>query len=113
VSIPAPDPAQASDSAALYARLCAACHGRTGGGDGDNARYLPVRPTVHADSQYMSRRPDDALFDAIYAGGFIMNRSNRMPPFGGSLTREQVWSLVRHLRTLCRCAGPAWSRDNQ
>jgi mono/diheme cytochrome c family protein len=113
VSIPAPDPARASDSAALYARLCAACHGRTGGGDGDNARYLPVRPTAHADSQYMSRRPDDALFDAIYAGGFIMNRSNRMPPFGGSLTRDQVWGLVRYLRTLCRCAGPAWSRDNQ
>jgi tetratricopeptide (TPR) repeat protein len=27
----------------------------------------------------MSRRPDDALFDAISGGGFIMNRSNLMP----------------------------------
>jgi mono/diheme cytochrome c family protein len=61
----------------------------------------------------MSRRSDDALFDAIYAGGYIMNRSNRMPPFGQTLAREQIWSLVRYLRTLCRCEGPTWSRDNR
>jgi mono/diheme cytochrome c family protein len=108
---PARDPTRPADAAALYARRCAACHGRGGGGDGVNARYLPVRPTAHADSLYMSRRPDDALFDAIYGGGFIMNRSNRMPPFGDTLTRAQIWDLVRYLRTLCRCEGPAWSRD--
>lgn len=99
--------------AALYGRFCAACHGVEGHGDGFNAQYLPVRPTVHADSAYMSRRSDDALFDAIYAGGYIMNRSNRMPPFGQTLTRDQIWELVRYLRTLCRCEGPSWSRDNK
>ena len=111
VSVPALDTARPSHPAALYARLCATCHGRAGGGDGDNARYLPVQPTVHADSTYMSRRSDDALFDAIFGGGYIMNRSNRMPPFGQSLTRTQIHDLVRYMRTLCRCEGPAWSRD--
>jgi len=62
---------------------------------------------------YMSGRSDDALFDAIYAGGYVMNRSNRMPPFGQTLAREQIWSLVRYLRGLCRCQGPTWSRDNR
>ena len=99
--------------AGVYGRFCAACHGVGGRGDGFNARFLPVRPTAHADSSYMSRRPDDALFDAVYAGGFIMNRSNRMPPFGERLTREQIRGLVRHMRTLCRCEGPAWSRDDR
>ena len=98
-------------AAGLYGQYCAACHGVAGRGDGPNAKFLPVPPTVHADSAYMSRRPDDALFDAIFGGGFIMNRSNRMPPFGESLTRSQIWSLVRYMRTLCRCEGPAWSRD--
>jgi mono/diheme cytochrome c family protein len=60
----------------------------------------------------MSRRPDDALFDAIAAGGLVMNRSNRMPAFGETLTREEIRSLVRYLRTLCRCAGPSWSTDD-
>ena len=97
----------------LYARYCAPCHGSGGGGDGYNAPFLPVRPTAHADKTYMSRRSDDALFDAIYAGGYVMNRSNRMPPFGQTLAREQIWALVRYLRVLCRCEGPDWSRDNR
>ena len=107
-----PNNAQTGVTEALYARSCAPCHGVAGAGDGYNAPFLPVRPTAHADKAYMSRRPDDALFDAIYAGGFTMNRSNRMPPFGQTLAREQIWSLVRYLRVLCRCEGPAWSRDN-
>jgi mono/diheme cytochrome c family protein len=113
---PAAPPAVARpDSAtpALYARSCAPCHGVRGGGDGYNAPNLPVRPTAHADKTYMSSRSDDALFDAIYAGGYVMNRSNRMPPFGSTLTRDQIWSLVRYLRSLCRCEGPKWSREDR
>ena len=86
-------------------------HGTNGGGDGPNARYLPVRPTVHSDSAHMSERHDAALYDAIYAGGAIMGKSNRMPPFGFTLSSEEIGALVRHLRELCRCEGPAWSRD--
>ena len=113
VFTPAVGPAPPGSAAALYGRSCAPCHGARGGGDGYNARFLPVRPTVHADGTYMSTRSDDGLFDAIYAGGYVMNRSNRMPPFGHSLTRTQISGLVRYLRTLCRCQGPAWSRDNR
>jgi mono/diheme cytochrome c family protein len=111
--VPASPPADTTSPAGLYGHFCAACHGSAGRGDGYNARFLPVRPTVHADSAYMSRRPDDALFDAVHAGGYIMNRSNRMPPFGERLTREQIRGLVRHMRVLCRCEGPAWSRDDR
>jgi mono/diheme cytochrome c family protein len=111
-AVDAPTALRADVAANLYARSCAPCHGTRGEGNGYNAAFLPVRPTAHADKAYMSARSDDALFDAIYAGGYIMNRSNRMPPFGRSLAREQIWALVRHLRVLCRCEGPAWSRDN-
>jgi mono/diheme cytochrome c family protein len=96
---------------ALYRRSCAACHGDAGGGDGPNARFLPVRPTPHASAAITGTRPDDALFDTIFSGGYIMNRSPFMPPFGETLSRDQIWSLVRHIRSLCRCEGPAWSRD--
>jgi mono/diheme cytochrome c family protein len=104
----------ASDStpAAVYARRCAPCHGARGGGDGPNARFLPVRPTAHADSALMSARSDDELFDTIFAGGYVMNRSNRMPPFGETLSRAEIWALVRYVRTLCRCQQPAWARGS-
>ncbi len=106
-------PAATGDSsgAALYARFCAPCHGETGDGAGPNARFLPVRPTAHADAGYMSRRPDDALYDAIATGGAVMGRSPRMPAFGATLGPTRIRALVRHLRALCRCEGPAWSRD--
>ncbi len=58
----------------------------------------------------MGARGDDALFDTIGGGGAIMNRSARMPAFGGTLTSVQIRALVRRIRILCRCEGPAWSR---
>ena len=93
-----------------YTRYCAACHGDTGGGDGWNAAALPVRPAALADADRMAALSDDRLFDTIFAGGYVMNRSHLMPPFGGTLSREEIRELVRHIRTLCRCQGPAWSR---
>jgi mono/diheme cytochrome c family protein len=112
--LPAYDPqADSLDAKVLYGRYCVPCHGEEGRGDGPNAEFLPVEPASHADAEYMSGRPDDSLFDAISVGGYIMNRSPTMPPFGETLTREQIWSLVRYLRTLCDCQGPEWSRDNR
>lgn len=97
------------DPAALYRQACAPCHGVEGKGDGYNAANLPVRPTAHADSAYLATRPDDTLFDGIFAGGYILNRSSRMPAFGASLSRAQIRGLVRYLRKLCRCSGPGWA----
>ena len=98
-------------TAALYARFCAGCHGVNGGGDGPNAKSLPVPPAIHRSAQQMSLRSDDALFDAISGGGAIMNRSPRMPAFGLVLAPTEIRSLVRHIRELCKCQGPAWSTD--
>jgi mono/diheme cytochrome c family protein len=100
-----------TNGAALYGTWCAGCHGATGQGNGPNAKALPVTPARHADAATMSQRPDDTLYDTIDGGGAIMNRSARMPAFGGSLSPVQIRALVAHIRTLCRCVGPAWSRD--
>jgi mono/diheme cytochrome c family protein len=118
---PAPSPAVTGSSPAganrprdaeqLYAHYCASCHGVRGEGDGFNARYLPVPPAKHASAAAMSVRSDDALYDAIAAGGYVMNRSNRMPAFGRTLTSGEIRALVRYIRRLCGCDGPAWSRD--
>ena len=104
--------APVSDGTALYLRWCAACHGAKGLGDGPNARSLPIKPSAHADTRAMSKRPDDSLYDTIAGGGAIMNRSPRMPAFGATLAPAEIRSLVGHIRSLCRCQGPAWSRDD-
>jgi len=99
-----------TDGAVLYRQWCAPCHGVTGKGDGPNAPRLPVKPAAHADAGAMGERSDDALYDTIAGGGAIMNRSPRMPAFGETLTPVQVRALVAHIRRLCACQGPAWSR---
>jgi len=116
-AVPAPriDTAARVDStgATLYARYCTGCHGAQGRGDGPNAASLPVPPARHASRDAMSARPDDALYDTIAGGGAIMNRSPRMPAYGTTLSPAQIRALVRHIRSLCQCQGPAWSTDSQ
>lgn len=102
----------ASEIRRTYLTYCAACHGSDGQGNGFNARYLPVKPTAHADAKYLATRPDDTLYDGIHAGGYVLNKSHFMPPWGQTLSPKQIRELVGYLRTLCQCQGPAWSRDN-
>lgn len=97
----------------LYVRYCASCHGVKGDSDGFNTKYLPTRPTKFSDSVYMSNRPDDTLFDGVVAGGYILNKSHLMPPWGDTLERSEILKLVAYLRKLCHCEGPLWSRDNK
>jgi len=103
-------PSGETDPARLYATWCAGCHGGAGQGNGPNAKFLPVAPARHADASLTGMRSDDWLFDMIAGGGAIMNRSARMPAFGGSLSPSDMRGLVRYIRSLCRCEGPAWSR---
>jgi mono/diheme cytochrome c family protein len=110
---PDDDDSGTEDGAVLYGRWCAACHGAEGRGDGWNAVDLPVRPDAHADPERMAARSDDALRDAIYGGGWVLGRSARMPAFGATLTPGQIDALVDHIRRLCACQGPAWSRDGR
>jgi cytochrome c oxidase cbb3-type subunit III len=110
---PMPPAAAAAGSRAeqLYQRHCAACHGGSGRGDGWNAQYLDRPPARHADARAMGARTDDRLFDGIHAGGAAMGGSARMPPFGATLTAEEIRLLVGHIRRLCRCRQPAWAGD--
>ena len=95
----------------LYGKYCSACHGSSGKGDGFNASFLRDKPADLSDAAVMSKRPDDTLFDGIYAGCYILDKSNLMPPFGLTLSHEEIRSLVAHIRTLCQCEGPTWLND--
>ena len=106
-------PSDRLNGAALYARHCAACHGSEGRGDGWNAPNLPAAPTAHADAERMTKRPDDTLYDGISAGGFVLDKSARMPAFGQMLDPEQIRALVAHIRVLCDCEQPEWARGGR
>ncbi len=111
VDYPVHAPHGSNDEESLYLKHCAACHGVNGDGKGYNAEFLPKTPASHADKAYMSTRPDDTLFDGVHAGGYILNKHHFMPPWGQTLSNEEIRKLVAHMRKLCQCEGPAWSRQ--
>ena len=92
-----------------YLAHCSGCHGQEGRGDGFNARFLPKAPAQHADPAYMSTRPNDTLYDGVAAGGAILNKSHFMPPWGSTLSPDEIQGLVGYMRTLCHCQPPPWS----
>jgi cytochrome c oxidase cbb3-type subunit 3 len=97
-------PAQAKETAAdNYRAYCVQCHGMQGNGNGINVRDMSVVPRDHTDAKAMSARSDESLFKVIKEGGSSISKSVLMPPWGGTLSDEEIKDLVQHLRMLCKC----------
>jgi cytochrome c oxidase cbb3-type subunit 3 len=91
-----------------YRLYCVQCHGTLGNGEGINqtAGGLTVSPRNHTYAKHMSELGDDELRLAIAEGGDAVQKSDLMPPWGKTLSAEEIDELVHHLRTLCKCEGP-------
>ncbi|MFX4493807.1 c-type cytochrome, partial [Acinetobacter baumannii] len=53
------------NGAALYQQQCAACHGATGAGDGQDAKGLTPRPTAFTDESRARQRSVFGLYQVI------------------------------------------------
>jgi cytochrome c oxidase cbb3-type subunit 3 len=102
-----PLPAWAESVADTYRLYCSQCHGTKGNGRGINetAGGLAVSPRDHTDAAAMSKLSDHELRLAIAEGGDAVQKSELMPPWGQTLSAQQIDDLVRHLRALCKCKG--------
>ncbi len=92
-----------TDGKKTYMWYCTPCHGLKGDGKGFNAKNLDPRPANHNDSEFMSKRTDKNLFDAISGGGKAVGKAALMPPWGNTFDKAQIKSLVLYLRKLCKC----------
>lgn len=87
-----------------YKWYCSQCHGLTGKGDGINVtKDMAVTPRNHADAKEMSKLTDADLTSAIADGGPANSKSALMPPFGKTLSADEIKDLVVYLRKLCNC----------
>ncbi|HDH53494.1 MAG TPA: c-type cytochrome [Nitrospirae bacterium] len=89
----------------IYTHYCTPCHGIKGDGKGFNAKNLDPRPANHTNIGLMNSRTDKELYDAISGGGRFVGKSTLMPPWGRTLNKSQIESLVLYLRKLCKCQG--------
>jgi mono/diheme cytochrome c family protein len=85
-------PAVAVDVEALYAQMCARCHGPDGRGDPEMKKTIPgIRD--FSDPAFRARGSEDV--EAV-----IMTGRNQMPGFGGALTRPKIQHLGGYVRRL-------------
>jgi mono/diheme cytochrome c family protein len=84
----------------LFLHYCATCHGDDGAGQGQNASNLnPPPPDLTASNV---SRDAGVLRRAIAEGSAAVGRSALSPPWGRSLSRQQIDSLVAYCQILSR-----------
>ncbi len=84
----------------LFLQYCATCHGEKGRGDGPAASALQPPPRNLADPKYLQKISDEKLFLVIQKGGKAIGKSPLMPPFGDSLSEEEIKSIISFIRSL-------------
>lgn len=97
----------AADAEQLFKFYCAQCHGLEGKGDGPNVNeHFATDPRNFTDAAEMQKLSDADIRNVILDGGPAVSKSELMPPWGKTLSKEEVDSLLAHLRKLCACKGP-------
>ncbi len=62
-----------------------------------------MSPKNHVFAEEMSQLSDEELGTAIAEGGDAVPKSGLMPPWGETLSTQEIDDLVSYLRQLCRC----------
>lgn len=96
--------AYAAAAAENYRFYCSQCHGLGGKGDGPNAtKNMPVSPRDHTSKYEMEKLTDEDIINVIREGGAATSKSTLMPPFGKTLTANEIAAMKDYLRKLCKC----------
>jgi cytochrome c553 len=91
------------DTATLYARACAACHGADGSGlapEHPNYSNFKPPPADFTEPLFNSREPAADWFIVVKYGGERIGLSQQMPAYGQALSDQQIEELVHYLKTL-------------
>ncbi len=81
----------------IYSRYCSVCHGLTGQGDGFNAYSLNPKPLSFTDSSFVARLDSALVVETIFNGGGAVGLSAKMPPWGNTLSREDIELVASHV----------------
>lgn len=82
-----------TDGRKIYLKRCAACHGKTGNGDGYDAIDLGLHPAKFTEPK-LRLESDGALYWKISTG------KKPMPDYGRRLSPTDRWDVINYLRTL-------------
>ena len=96
LSSPAQSESDIEKGGELYAKLCAACHGDGGMGDGPSAASLDPAPAPVAHTSSMLG--DAYLYWRTADGGAAFKST--MPAWKSSLSESEIWAVIGYMRAL-------------
>ena len=77
---------------ALYVKNCAACHGKTGLGDGPKSKSLKTAMTSFTKAEFQNQTDGELFFRTKTGRG-------DMTKFEGKLSENDIWNVVNYTRT--------------
>ncbi len=91
--------AQAEDAKQTFEFYCAQCHGTNGTGKGVNVnKDMATTPRDFTNKVDMAKRSDDDIRTVIKDGGPSISKSALMPPWGKTLSADQIEMLLTYVR---------------
>jgi mono/diheme cytochrome c family protein len=103
------DPKMIARGKEIYATTCAVCHGDTGDGKGPAGLALPLKPPDFRDKAGVAEMRDNYWFWRVSEGGQVepfKSKGSAMPPWKGSLSREDRWAVIAYQHTFSGHEGP-------
>ena len=93
----------------IFYQYCVWCHAdATPAGPSNRSNLTPVPPLMN-DGDKLNNEPDEFLQSIITKGGAALNRSPMMPPYGNTLTPDQVKAVIAFARVI---AQPPYTRNS-
>ncbi len=77
----------------LYNKNCAACHGKTGLGDGPKSRAFKTPVASFVKAEYQNQSDGDQFYKSKFGRG-------DMPKYEGKIDDNGIWQIINYLRTL-------------
>ncbi len=92
---------QAQGKRVFYAD-CVWCHADSTPAGPSNRSNLNPTPALASDGTVLNALSDEFLQNIITLGGSAMGKSAMMPPWGATLTREEILALVSFIRAIAQ-----------
>jgi putative copper resistance protein D len=93
-------PASIKAGSTVYAKVCRACHGMQGRGDGI-AAPPGKKPANLVDAEWKHGSTDAELFKIVKEG---IAPFDGMKPLGGRLSDTEIWQVIHYVRSLSKSA---------
>jgi cytochrome c5 len=91
---------EAAQGKRIFHQQCVWCHGDSTPAGPSNRSNVTPTPPLFNDGSVLNGESDDFLQNIITLGGSAMGKSAMMPPYGKTLTQEEIRSLIAYARAI-------------